>query len=177
MRALIATATLASAMVIFTPSAAAAPPEHDDAPAAPSRRAPNVPLVVAGIAGAGAAYGLTAWKASTECTYLDSFCEAHRKELFVPFVGPLIHAGSLAASPLGREPDLVVDPIHLLFGNRGFRYFTVGVLVVDSAVQIGGVALATYGLFRRDAPKRAGERGPSLHPVVGVGHVGLSGEF
>ncbi len=156
------------------PTAAhAEPPNAEQASAQSSVRKE---FVIGGVSLFAASYGASAWVGTWGCggASASSVCPQHRKDLFIPVAGPIIYAANLAGMRLPESTDLPAD---VFLGPRLTRWIGVSMFVADSAVQLGGLALAVYGLAGNKKAPSATQAGVSVHPVLSPTSLGLRGEF
>lgn len=162
MRSLVASLVLAAVALVSLPAAA-----EEEAPALAPARKVNVDFVVGGLVSAGSAYAFSAYLGTGRCANQSDACR-NRGDLLIPFAGPMMYAARIAGMPLGGGADGMI-------GDRGMRFFMIGFLAADSLVQIGGVALAAYGILRGVPEKRP--TGPTVNLALGLSQVGLHGTF
>jgi len=129
---------------------------------------PKAEMIVGGLGGFAASYGfaLLVRSGATACDG-DSLCEGARRHLLIPFAGPFIYAVHFAGHELPAPDDSLG---HALAGERGLRWFLVGLLVLDGGVQVGSAVLAVAGVTHHENPKR-------VRPVLGASYLGLEGTF
>jgi hypothetical protein len=156
-------------LVLACPVAAAG--EANGAPE--SAWKPHPGMIIGGLGGFGASYGFALWLRSTVENCESEICESGRRTLPIPFAGPIIHAVNLAGTPLPEGADLFPS---VLFPERVWRWFAIGVLAADGLLQAGSVALLIAGIIHRSERKRE-PIAATVRPVLRPAFFGVEGSF